>query len=225
MFLNRKLIYFFSSLLAFCSLFYEYALVQILSVYLGGTTKQYLIVVSLFTFALGLGSQLQYYFANRFGFKRVFLGIEILLVLLGAVSPFLIAIILDPMVKWMPLGVKLLISYSTVFFIGLLSGFEIPSMFRLAENSQGKVLGFDYIGMLAASVLFPFWFLSSLGVGASSIFVANLNFTFVICYGTYKKNSWIRLGLAALNLMIFILVIYGKDNINHLLSQIYLGSL
>lgn len=218
-------IYFFSFLLAFCSLFYEYALAQVLSVCLGGTTRQYLIVISIFTFSLGLGSIAQYYLAKRFGLRKVFLTVEVLLVLFGASSPFFIALILGPQsfIELDPL--KILLSYGMVFLIGLFSGFEIPSLFALAPSSQGKVLGFDYLGMLGASVIFPFFLLPILGTGAGTLFVANLNICFLIWYGFQNKRSSFKAGLYLVNILLGAGIIFYKMALNHFLSSIYLGAI
>lgn len=221
---QTRIIYFFSFLLAFCSLFYEYALAQVLSVCLGGTTKQYLIVISLFTFALGLGSLAQYFIVKKYGLRQIFLSIELLLILFGASSPFLIAFLLNPENSMIPYTLKIFISYGTVFLIGLFSGFEIPCLFALAPSSQGKVLGYDYLGMLGASVVFPFFLLPVLGTGAGTLFVANLNVSFLIWYGFHEKKTFQKFAFYSLNLLFAIGILFFEAPINNYLSLIYLGS-
>lgn len=213
-------IYLFSILLAFCSLFYELVYAQILSVCLGGTKAQYLIIISLFTCALGLGSILQGQFNSKYETRKLLFRIEILLTILGSIGPFLLAWILRPDESGTGV-INIALAYIIIFIIGLLSGFEIPSLFAMLENSQGKILAYDYLGMLLASVLFPFLFLPYLGTAASTLFVANINVVALIWLSDFSRSG--KFAAAVGNAVMFVLIVLYRSPLNDFLSSIYLG--
>lgn len=221
---NKFVVLTFSFLLAFCSLFYELVYAQILSVCIGGTKTQYLITISLFTSALGAGSLLFNYFKSRMDGQKLFFRIELLLTILGSVGPFYIAWLLqaknDASVF---MNLKIYFSYFFIFLIGLLSGFELPCLFMLLKDAHGKILAFDYLGMLVASLLFPFLFLPYLGTAASTLFVANINVLALIWLrplANHKNTTWI---FSAVNIFIFFLIVFYRADLNAALSSIYLG--
>lgn len=218
--IRRSEVYFFSCLLAFCSLYYEYVYAQILSVCLGGTKNQYLLTISLFTCALGLGSLSFETMKSRYNPRKLFLSVELLLSILGGFGPFVITSILTPGEAG-SFFLGMLFSYGFIFCIGLLSGLEIPSLFALLENKHGKILFFDYLGMLLASTIFPFLLLPMMGTAGGSLLVATLNLFAVtwLCQTSLQK----KLALYSCNLVILILSVYYADNFNHFLSRLYLG--
>lgn len=221
---ERFLIYTFSFLLAFCSLFYEFVYAQILSVCLGGTKIQYLITISLFTSALGLGSLLQGHCVQKFSARRVFFIGELLLTLLGSLGPFFITWLLktSPGEKEFSI-LELGISYFTIFFIGILSGLEIPSLFSLLPEKEGKILAFDYLGMLVASVAFPFFFLPYLGTAAGTLMVANINALALVWLGAHRLPSFLRSFLLLVIVGLFFVIWHEKGDLNSILSFLYLG--
>lgn len=217
---RRGEVYFFSCLLAFCSLYYEYVYAQILSVCLGGTKTQYLLTISLFTCALGLGSLSFETLKSRYSVRKIFLNVELLLTLLGGLGPFLVTAILSPSESGSFLF-GMIFSYGFIFTIGLLSGLEIPSLFALLENKHGKILFFDYLGMLAASTIFPFFLLPKMGTAGGSLLVAGLNLfavTWLFQISLPKKAL-----LYSFNLMVLVLTILYSEKLNEFLSLLYLG--
>ncbi len=221
---NRSVVYLFSFLLAFCSLFYELVYAQILSVCIGGTKTQYLITISLFTSALGIGSLLFHFFKIKIEGRRLFFWIELLLTLLGSIGPFYIAWLLQvesDSSNWITF--KIIFSYFFIFLIGLLSGFELPCLFALLKNAHGKILAFDYLGMLSASILFPFYFLPSLGTAAGTLFVANINVLALIWLRPVGLNKAFTFFFALINLGLFAIIVSYRSELNATLSEIYLG--
>lgn len=215
-------VYFFSFLLAFCSLFYELVYAQLLSVCIGGTKTQYLITISLFTTALGLGSLLFSRLIKSIELKKLFFRIELLLIILGSVGPFYIAWILEPAsgtASWITL--KIYWSYFFIFLIGLLSGFELPCLFSLVSDAHGKIMAWDYLGMLMASVLFPFVFLPGMGTAASTLFVANFNIIALIWLMNPARA--LKIIFYALNFACFFIIYFFRADLNEILSAIYLG--
>lgn len=221
---DKVVVYLFSFLLAFCSLFYELVYAQILSVCIGGTKTQYLITISLFTSALGLGSLLYNRYSKRMANRVLFFRIELLLTVMGSIGPFFITWLLQSKTElafWTT--TKIYISYGFIFMIGLLSGFELPCLFALLKDSHGKILAFDYMGMLAASILFPFLFLPYLGTAAGTLFVANLN-VLALIWLMPNGGKIQSLFLSVSNLAVFVLILAYKSELNTILTSIYLGA-
>ncbi len=221
---RRSWVLLFSFLLAFCSLFYELVYAQILSVCIGGTKTQYLITISLFTSALGVGSLLYPYFRKRMEGRLLFFRVELLLTILGSFGPFFIAWLLqveNENALWT--SSKIYFSYFFIFLIGLLSGFELPCLFDILKDNHGKILASDYVGMLSASILFPFFFLPVLGTAASTLFVANINVTALIWLRPLKMNKAITSVLILTNILLFLVIVHFRSELNSTLSFLYLG--
>jgi spermidine synthase len=217
------LTYFYTFLLAFCSLFYELIYAQILSVCLGGTKNQYLTIIALFTCALGFGSIVQAKLKLRTPVRKLFLRIEIALSLMGLAGPFLIVWILQPGSTETFRMTAVFLSYFFVFIVGFLSGFEIPCLFDLLEGAQGKILAFDYLGMLAATVLFPFLFLPYLGTAASLLVVVGANLMGLVWLRSENPKASVSAILYALIFCYIVSVIGFREELNHQLSLLYLG--
>lgn len=216
-------VYFFSFLLAFCSLFYELVYAEVLSVCIGGTKIQYITTIALFTCALGFGSLSFGKFTSPENLRRNFFRVELLLMLLGGTGPFLITWLLQPGGIPFLSPVKLGITYSVIFGIGFLSGFELPSLFALQKDAEGKILAWDYIGMLVASVAFPLFFLPNLGTGASTLLVALTNGAALIWLRDGKKGLVPTIFFYAILFGLMILVASQRESLNEILSALYLG--
>ncbi|HYE13379.1 MAG TPA: polyamine aminopropyltransferase, partial [Pyrinomonadaceae bacterium] len=74
-----------------------------------------------------------------------------------------------------------LVLYSTVFLIGALVGLEIPLLMRILKDHLdfkelvARVLAFDYVGALVASLLFPIFLVPKLGLVRTSLLFGILN--------------------------------------------------
>lgn len=219
---RRIEVYLFSCLLAFCSLYYEYVYAQILSVCLGGTKTQYLLTISLFTCALGLGSLTFETLKIKYSTKKVFLSVELSLTILGGLGPFLVTAVLLPSETGSNLF-GIFFSYGFIFTIGLLSGLEIPSLFALLRDRHGKILFFDYLGMLLASILFPFYLLPNLGTAGGSFLVATLNLFAVIWLTRVSFPK--KIFMYSLNCILLTFVIFYAEELNNILSNLYLAGI
>jgi spermidine synthase len=217
-------VYFFSFLLAFCSLFYELVYAEILSVCLGGTKIQYITTISLFTCALGLGSITFKKFSAPETLRRNFFTVELLLMILGGLGPFFITWILQPGGTPGLAPLKMIASYSVIFIIGFLSGFELPFLFSLKEKAEGKILAMDYLGMLAASVSFPLLFLPSLGAAASTLLISLTNGAALIWLRPGEKRSTnVTVIFSVLLIAMMIFMLGQRAHLNNFLSVLYLG--
>jgi spermidine synthase len=219
---NNRLIYTLSFLLAFCSLTYELVFAQVLSVCLGGTKFQYLLTISIFTTALGIGSLLFGVIKNRFEIGYIFIFTEIILTTTGLIGPFLITWLLR--IGDHSFGAGLLmpfLCYLLVFTVGLFSGLELPCLFSLSERNQGKIIAFDYLGMLCSSLFFPLIGLPVLGTAGAALMIANLNIlsiNFIRPFSSKMKNNLFLLVNLSCSLMIF----YFREELNNVLTFLYL---
>jgi spermidine synthase len=99
-----------------------------------------------------------------------------------------------------------------VFAIGVLVGLELPLLMRLLEGQVAfkdlvsRVLTFDYIGALAAAVLFPLVLVPRLGLVRSSLAVGAAN-AGVALWGTWLLGE--RLGRARLGLRVRAIAVLG----------------
>lgn len=135
---------------------------------LGDTVTQFSTVIGVYLSALGVGSYLSSYIQR--GLARRFVEIEISLALLGGMSaPMLFFAFGEAPNLFRP------VLYTTVLAIGVLVGLEIPLMVRILKETAelrdliARVLTFDYLGALAASLMFPILLVPHLGLVRTSL--------------------------------------------------------
>lgn len=159
--------------IATCGLVYELVAGALASYLLGDTVTQFSLVIGIYLTAMGAGAWLSKFIER--GVARRFVEIEIAVAFLGGFSaPILSFAFLSP--RWFHP-----VFYGLVFGIGTLVGVEIPLMLRLLRRSVAfkdlvaQVLTFDYLGALAASLLFPLVFVPNLGLFRTSLLFGLLN--------------------------------------------------
>jgi len=145
------------------------------SYFLGDSVKQFSLTIGIYMFAMGVGSFLTKYVKTRE--LEAFIRTELLLGLLGGLSVPLLYFLFqhqnNTQYQFTMLGL--------VFAIGLLTGLEIPLLARVMKtyspdnDALADVLGFDYIGALAATLLFPFLLLPFVGLYSSSLIFGAVN--------------------------------------------------
>jgi spermidine synthase len=135
---------------------------------LGDTVMQFSTVIGVYLSALGVGSYLSS-FVQR-GLARRFVEIEISVALLGGLSaPLLFFAFGEAPALFRP------ILYTTVLGIGILVGLEIPLIIRILKETAelrdliARVLTFDYLGALVASLMFPIVLVPRLGLVRTSL--------------------------------------------------------
>ena len=140
---------------------------------LGDTVTQFSLVIGIYLTAMGAGAWLSKFIER--GVARRFIEAEIAVAFLGGFSaPILSFAFLSP--RWFHPAF-----YGLVFAIGTLVGLEIPLLLRLLRRSVAfkdlvaQVLTFDYLGALAASLLFPLVFVPHLGLFRTSLLFGLLN--------------------------------------------------
>lgn len=167
-----------------CSIVYELLISTTSSYFLGDSVKQFSLTIGIYMFAMGVGSFLTKYVAERE--LEAFIRTELALGLLGGLSVPLLYFLFQHQTgtqyQFTMLGL--------VFLIGGLTGLEIPLLARVMErysplkDNLADVLGFDYVGALVATLLFPFLLLPFVGLYSSSLIfgAVNLLLGFGVCW-------------------------------------------
>jgi spermidine synthase len=159
--------------IATCGLIYELLAGTLSSYVLGDSITQFSIIIGIYLFAMGVGSWL-----SRFIDKHVaerFVEIELSVAVVGGFSAPLLFL------SFAHLSYFAVVLYGIVFIIGVLVGLEIPLLMRILKDELdfkdlvSRVLAFDYIGALVASLLFPIFLVPKLGLNRTSLLFGMLN--------------------------------------------------
>jgi spermidine synthase len=180
---NRTPILFANVLIiATCGLIYELQAATLASYVLGDSVTQYSLVIGLYLSALGVGAWLSGFIDKHLA--RVFLEVELGVALLGGFS---VPVLYLCHVRT---GVFIPVLYGSVLAVGTLVGLELPLLMRIAseklelKDMVSRVLTFDYVGSLAASLLFPLFLVPELGLVRTSLIVGVFNAA-VALWGTW----------------------------------------
>jgi spermidine synthase len=159
--------------IATCGLVYELLAGTLASYVLGDSVTQFSLIIGFYLFALGVGAWLSG-FIDR-GLARCFIEVELAVAILGGASAPLLFL------SFARLGYFHLVLYGVVMAIGILVGLELPLLMRIIKDQLdfkelvSRVLTFDYIGALAASLLFPIFLVPKLGLVRTSLLFGMLN--------------------------------------------------
>ena len=116
----------------FCGLVSEFLLSTVSSYILGNSIEQFSVIIALMMAMMGLASAVQHFLPDR-RLVEQFIGIEILLALIGGFAPLAIYGAYGAMESHF-----LLVLYFTAASIGLLIGFELPLVLRInAAHGRG----------------------------------------------------------------------------------------
>jgi len=160
-------------LIATAGLVYELVAGAVASYVLGDSVTQFSLVIGLYLSALGLGA-----YASKFvehNIARRFIDVELATALLGGVSAPLLLFAFARGASFH------LVLWSVVLGTGTLVGLELPLLMRLLRDQVvfkdliATALLFDYLGALAASVLFALLLVPSLGLIRTSLLFGLLN--------------------------------------------------
>ena len=138
---------------ATCGLIYELLAGTIATYLLGDSITQFSTVIGTYLFAMGIGSWVSRYIDGRL--LAWFIRIEIIIAAVGGTSAAALFLLFPLVDDFRP------ILYGLVLLIGFLVGLEIPLLIRILKDEfsfgdlVSNVLTYDYIGALAASLLFP----------------------------------------------------------------------
>lgn len=177
-------------LVATCGLVYELIAGALASYLLGDSILQFSTIIGSYLFAMGVGSYLARY-VNR-GLLMVFVQVQILIGLLGGCSAALLFMVFSYGMGFRPM------LYGLVFLIGVLVGLEIPLILRILKEHLpfrdlvSQVLALDYVGALAASVLFPLFMVPYLGLIRTSFLFGCINVAVALAFAHrfQKEGRW-----------------------------------
>jgi len=205
-----------------CSLTYELIAGAIASYLLGNSITQFSLVIGLFLAAMGIGSWLSKYIVKDL--ITAFVAIE---VATGTTGGFSALILFAGFTYTDFFYVTLaLVTIST----GTLIGLELPLIIRILQQETKKleinisnVMTADYLGALAASLLFPFILAPSLGLLRASFLMGLMNLGVgLLCIISFKdqiNERWIK-PLKRITIISIILLAVGFTLSGELISFI-----
>jgi spermidine synthase len=198
---------------ATCGLVYELLAGTLASYLLGDSVTQFSTVIGTYLFAMGVGSWCSRYVKRDE--LRVFVRVEVLIAAIGGGSAALLFLLFDRVDDFrLPL-------YGLVLVIGALVGLEIPLLMRILKDRLefgdlvAKVLTFDYIGALAASLLFPLLLVPHLGLIRTGFLFGFFNVAVAIALIAMLPNSRLRGEMTAALIVAAALVVgfFGAERV------------
>jgi spermidine synthase len=184
-------------------LIYELLAGTLASYVLGDSVTQFSLIIGIYLFAMGVGSWLSRFIDK--GLARRFVDIELAVAVLGGFSAPLLFI------SFSRVSYFYVVLYFVVFAIGVFVGLEIPLLLRILKDKLefkdlvSRVLAFDYVGALVASILFPILFVPRLGLIRTSLIFGMLN-AVVALWGTWLLRPLIKGGVTALRVKAVIVI-------------------
>ena len=175
--------------IATCGLIYELLAGTLSSYVLGDSVTQFSIIIGIYLFAMGVGSWLSRFIEKNLAER--FVEVELSVAVVGGFSAPLLFL------SFAHLSYFGVVLYGVVFIIGVLVGLEIPLLMRILKDELdfkdlvSRVLAFDYIGALVASLLFPIFFVPRLGLARTSLLFGIFNAAIGI-WGTWLLLPLIR---------------------------------
>jgi spermidine synthase len=180
-------------IIATCGLIYELIAGTAASYLLGDSVTQFSTIIGCYLFAMGVGSWLSRYVTKNL--LAFFVKVEILLGAVGGCSAAVLFLLFEHVHSFR------FLLYFQVGLIGVLVGIEIPLLLRILKDKfefsdlVSKVLSFDYIGALFASILFPLVLIPYLGLIKTSFLFGILNASVAlwVLYALQENTPWNRL--------------------------------
>ena len=154
-------------IIATCGLVYELLAGTLASYVLGDSVTQFSLIIGIYLFAMGVGSWLSRFFDSELA--RRFIEVELGVAILGGFSAPILFL------TFSRVSYFYVVLYLVVFGIGVFVGLEIPLLLRILKDEiefkelVSRVLAFDYVGALVASILFPILFVPKLGLIRTSL--------------------------------------------------------
>ena len=211
-----------------CSIVYELLISTTSSYFLGDSVKQFSLTIGIYMASMGIGSYLSKYIDKELLWW--FIWIELGLGFIGGSSvPILYAsfpYLSADQYQALMLGITAI--------IGTLTGFEIPLLTRIMKkyyplkSNLANVLSLDYIGALAATLLFPFLLLPFFGLFRTSVAFGLVNIAlgfFIYHFFNLNKEKrqriWVWLISTCIIIGFILLLIFSRSLLNIWESSAY----
>ncbi|MFN2532603.1 MAG: polyamine aminopropyltransferase [Pyrinomonadaceae bacterium] len=203
-------------IIATCGLVYELLAGTLASYVLGDSVTQFSLIIGIYLFAMGVGSWLSRFLDS--GLARRFIEVELGVAVLGGFSAPLLFF------SFARISYFYVLLYFVVFAIGVLVGLEIPLLMRILKDNLNfkelvsRVLAFDYIGALVASLLFPVLLVPRLGLVRTSLLFGMLNAA-VALWGTWLMRPLIKgsvTGMRGRAIAVMVMLVIGIIKANTL---------
>ena len=205
-------------IVATCGLIYELLAGTLASYVLGDSVTQFSLIIGIYLFAMGVGSWLSRFIDT--GLARRFVDIELAVAVLGGFSAPILFL------TFSRVSYFYVVLYFIVFAIGVFVGLEIPLLLRILKDEiefkelVSRVLAFDYVGALVASILFPILFVPRLGLIRTSLIFGMLN-AGVALWGTWMLRPLIKgriTGLRVRAIVVMVLLVIALVKANRITS-------
>jgi len=225
--LKNALVFIVTFLVSFCTIIYELVYAQLLTVIFGGTVLRYSITIGLFLFCLGIGSFL-YNYLEHYDKKKFFVFVEVGLSIAGFFGVVFI-ICLNSYLGFLPHLLRVILSNIPIAVIGILSGLDLPLLsFFAGEKSSAysQVLGVDYFGSLAGTVIYSLFLYPYQGLIFSSAIVAftNLIVALLLFMFLYRKRNIFLVVFFSFLILAFISVLVNISAVSDYLMKVYLSN-
>src|SRR5215470_9716520 len=193
--------------IATCGLVYELLAGTLASYVLGDSVTQFSLIIGIYLFALGVGAWLSRFIDT--GLARKFIEVELGVALLGGASAPLLFLSFGRLTYFH------VVLYGVVFAVGVLVGLELPLLMRIVKDQLdfkelvSRILSFDYVGALVASLLFPIFCVPRLGLVRTSLVFGMMN-ACVGLWGTWLLRPLLKGGVVGLRIRsVVVLVLLG----------------
>lgn len=171
----------------------EYVLSTVSTYILGNSIEQFSITIALMLGFMGVGGWLQKFVSDKNLIEK-FIGLEILLAILGGFAPLAIYFGFAYMEDHFAL-----IQYFFIISIGLMIGFEIPFIIRInsqysetLKSNLSLIMGADYVGSLAGAFIWVYVFLPHFPLTQISFIISGFNlFVAMVTYMYLKQKIFI----------------------------------
>jgi spermidine synthase len=230
---RRALLLGVTFVVAFCSIAYELVYSELLRVVFGGTVVRYSITIGLFLFSLGIGALLFNYLDVD---RRDFFRVEVALAVVGPLGLVYVILLntavvprpwtggIDPLLA----DVVLVLSHVPIVLVGVLSGLEVPFLATMVETERSafsEVLGIDYVGSLAGTVVWALVLYPSMGIIAAVFLLGLLNAVVAVAFHLrFGRGSRVLLAACLLVVAAYGGVLLVDDRVEDSLTRTYLES-
>jgi len=184
---GARLLLFSVLIVATCGLVYELIAATMASYLLGDSVTQFSLVIGVYLSAMGLGSWLSKSL-ERDLYDR-FISVQLVIAVVGGLSAAALFLGYAYLSTVRPL------LFAILLLVGTMVGLEIPLLMRILKDGEdlkdlvARVLAFDYIGSLLASVLFPLALLPHLGLVRTSLLFGLLNAVVaILCARAFRRQ-------------------------------------